>query len=225
MRDAQRETLKVMTDRRLVELARQGEQEAFGELVQRHRQKCVDLACYYLRNRGDAEDQAQNALLKAYQHLDQYESEAEFATWLARIVGNECLMLMRVQRRAHFLYLDETPPEAKAVPVQLSAPGPDPEGQLAFLQLIEVLRIEIRRIPRLLRKAMLLRDVEGLPMMDVAARLGISVSAAKSRLVRARAELRFRMNRHGARGNPSSALSRSAAPLDRVGRHSSALAA
>jgi len=222
---AKRENLQFMTDRGLVELARDGEQEAFGELVQRHRQKCVDLACYYLRNRGDAEDQTQNAFLKAYQRLDQYGGEAEFATWLARIVANECLMLMRVQRRVRFLYLDETPPEPKAIPVQLPAPGLDPERRLAFLQLVEVLRIEIRHIPQLLRKVMLLRDMEDLPMIDVADQLGISVSAAKSRLVRARAELRFRMSRHSTRANPLSAFSTPAAVQSPVRRHNSAVAA
>jgi RNA polymerase sigma-70 factor, ECF subfamily len=225
MGHANRETLKVMPDQGLVELAREGKQEAFEELVQRHRQKCVDLACYYLRNQGDAEDQAQNAFLKAYQHLDQYGGEAEFATWLARIVANECLMLMRVQRRARFLYLDETTPQPKAARFQLPAPGLDPERQLAFLQLVEILRIEIRHIPQLLRAVMLLRDMEGLPMPDVAERLGITVSAAKSRLVRARAELRFRMNRHRTKGVPSTALSMPAVLLNPISGHDSALAA
>lgn len=213
------------TDQELVEAARQGDQEAFGELICRHRRKCVDVACFYLRNRANAEDQAQNAFLKAYQHLDQYEGEAEFGTWLARIVVNECLMSMRVQRRAHFLYLDELPTESKAVPIQLPATSPDPEGELAFLQLIEVLRMEIRRIPPFLRNVMLLRDVQGLPMTEVADQIGITVSAAKSRLVRARNELKSRMSRHCERINPSTALSKSAAPLSKVGHHRSIMAA
>lgn len=224
MEDANQSALTT-TDSELVEAARRGDQEAFGELVRRHHRKCVELACFYLRNRGDAEDQAQNAFLKAYQHLDQYEGEAEFGTWLARIVANQCLMLMRVQRRARFLYLDEMPTDSKAVPVQLPATGPDPEGELAVVQLLDVLRIEIRRIPPLLRNVMLLRDVKGLPMMEVADQLGITVSAAKSRLVRARTELKCRMIRHCDRINDSSALSRSAAPLSRVGRHCPVLAA
>jgi RNA polymerase sigma-70 factor (ECF subfamily) len=221
MADPRREAFRISSDPDLVELARRGDPDAFGELVERHRQKCVDLACYYLRNRGEAEDQAQNAFLKAYQHLDQYQGEAEFSTWLARIVANQCLMLMRVQRRARFLYLDETPAEAKAV--ELPSVGPDPERELAFVQLLSVLKAEIRRIPPMLRRVMLLRDVQGLPMMDVALELGITVSAAKSRLVRARSELRSRMTKHWGHANDSSALSRSAAPLSRVGRHCSAL--
>jgi RNA polymerase sigma-70 factor (ECF subfamily) len=213
--------LTKMTDLQLVDLARSGDQKAFGELAQRHWRKCVDLGCFFLRNRGDAEDQAQNAILKAYEHLDQYQGDAEFSTWLARIVANQCLMLMRVRRRARFVYLDETPAEPRALPIQLSAPAPDPEGELAFVQLTQVLKHEVGRIPRLMRNVMLLRDIQGLPMRDVADQLGITISAAKSRLVRARAELRSRMTRHYHAIRSSSALSRTAAPLSRVGRHCS----
>jgi len=211
--------LSEMTDLQLVEGARCGDQNAFGELIQRHGRKCVDLGCFFLRNRGDAEDQAQNAFIKAYLHLDQYQGEAEFSTWLARIVANECLMLMRVRRRARFVYLDEAPPEPRSLPIQLAASGPDPEGELGVIQLTQVLRSEMTRIPRLMRDVMLLRDIQGLPMRDVAGQLGITVSAAKSRLVRARAELRSRMTSHYHSVRGSSTLSRTAAPLSLVGRH------
>jgi RNA polymerase sigma-70 factor (ECF subfamily) len=207
-----------LADQQLVELARCGDQNAFGELAQRHWRKCVNLACYYLRNHGDAEDQAQNAILKAYEHLEQYKGDAEFSTWLARIVANQCLMLMRVRRRARFVYVDESPSEPRALPIQLAAPEPDPEGEVAFVQLTQVLRFEVGRIPPLMRNVMLLCDIQGLPMREVADQLGITVSAAKSRLVRARAELRARMFRHY-HAVRTSTLSRTAAPLSRVGRH------
>jgi RNA polymerase sigma-70 factor (ECF subfamily) len=138
---------------------------------------------------------------------------------LGRIVANECLMLMRTRRRTRFVYLDDSPTDFKSTPVQLPSKGPDPEGELAYLQLTDVLRFEVRRIPPLLRNVMLLRDIEGLTVRDVADHLGISVSAAKSRLVRARAELRLRMVRYYNPNRGSSALSRTAAPLNRVGRH------
>ena len=208
-----------LSDAQLVELSRAGTQEAFGVLIQRHWRKCVDLGCFFLRNRVDAEDSVQNASLKAYEHLDQYQGDAAFSTWLGRIVANECLMFMRVQRRTRFVYLDEEPSEPKSLPIQVPGTGPDPEGELGYLQLADVLRFEVKRIPPLLRNVMLLRDIKGLPVRDVAAQLGISVSAAKSRLVRARAELRLRMARHYHGDSTSSALSRNAAPLNRVGRH------
>jgi RNA polymerase sigma-70 factor (ECF subfamily) len=207
------------TDWQLVKMAREGDHDAFGILTQRHWRKCVDLGCFFLRNRSDSEDQAQNAILKAYQHLDQYQGDAEFSTWLGRIVSNECLMLMRSRRRARFVYLDESPLEPKPVPIQLPSTDPDPEGELAYSQLNQTLHSEVRRIPPLMRNVMLLRDLQGLPMRHVAEKLGISVSAAKSRLVRARTELRLRMRRHcDGLSNPSP-LSRTAVPLSRVGRH------
>jgi RNA polymerase sigma-70 factor (ECF subfamily) len=208
-----------------VDRSRQGDQSAFSELVERHWRKCVALGCLFLRNRGDAEDVAQNAALKAYKHLDQYQGGAEFSTWLARIVANECLMLLRVRRRTRFVYLDDSPVESRSVAFQLAGTGPDPEGALGYVQLTQVLRFEVGRIPSLMRNVMLLRDIRGLTMAEVAAQLGITVSAAKSRLVRARAELRRRMAGHYSRPGNSSPLSRVAAPLSRVGRRCAVQAA
>src|SRR5512141_1822027 len=175
-----------LTDAELVQLSLQKDREAFGELIHRHYRKCVDVASYYIRNRDDAEDQAQNAFMRAYAHLDQYQGEAEFSTWLARIVANQCLMLLRIRRRTKFVYLDEAPNVHDAPPTELPSCGPDPEGEFAFRQMKLVLRTEIRRIPPILRNVMMLRDIQELPMADVADQLGITVPAAKSRLLRAR---------------------------------------
>jgi RNA polymerase sigma-70 factor (ECF subfamily) len=210
-----------LSDQALVELARQGDKDAFGYLVLRHEQKCVNLATFFLRNRGDAEDEVQNAFSNAYAHLDQYQGEAEFFTWLARIVANQCLMLMRVKRRTRFVYLDDVATTEDAPPVELPSSGPDPEGEFAFSQMKHVLQREIRRIPPILRNVMFLRDIQELPMTDVAERLGITVPAAKSRLLRARTELRLRLMRHNEKNRKASALSRSAAPLNRVAHHCS----
>ena len=208
-----------LNDESLVRKARRGDKEAFGELTARYRQKCIDLATYFLGNRGDAEDEAQNALSQAFKHLDQYQGEAEFSTWLSRIVANQCLMLMRGRRRVQFVYLDEPAKGLKSLPVELPATGPDPEGEIAYRQLISVLHREIRRIPPVLRNVLELRDIQERPMMEVAYRLGISVPAAKSRLLRARSELRSRLSRHYHTVRDSSPLSRCAAPLARVAHH------
>ena len=208
-----------LSDEALVINARKGDKDAFGELITRHRQKCVDLATYFLRNRGDAEDEAQDAYSEAFEHLDQYHGEAEFSTWLSRIVANQCLMLMRSRRRAQFVHLDEPAEGSKTLPVELPASGPDPEGEFGYAQMIKVLRQEIRRIPPVLRKVMELRDIQELPMMDVAEKLGITVPAAKSRLLRARLELRSRLSRHFKGTGGSDPLSRCAVPIRRVAHH------
>jgi RNA polymerase sigma-70 factor (ECF subfamily) len=179
----------------------------------------VDLATFFLRNRGDAEDEVQNAFSKAFAHIDQYQGNAEFSTWLARIVTNQCLMLMRVKRRTRFIYLDESASAQDAPPMELADCGPDPEGEYAFRQMKSVLRTEIRRIPPMLRNVMVLRDIQELPMTDVAGRLGITVPAAKSRLLRARTELRSRLMKHAERNASGSPLSRVAAPVSRVAHH------
>jgi RNA polymerase sigma-70 factor (ECF subfamily) len=157
--------------------------------------------------------------MKAHEHLNQFLGEAEFGTWLGRIVVNQCLMLIRLRRRVRMSYLDGVTGGPDAMPIQIAASGPDPEGEAACHQLTAGLRAEVQRLPPLLRNVILLHDVQGLSMMDVGAQLGITVPAAKSRLGRARAELRQRMARyHGGVSNPSP-LSQTAAPLNKVGRH------
>jgi len=108
-------------------------------------------------------------------------------------------MRIREDRQARFLYLDQST-EAN-VRVELVAEVPGPEDELGDQQLETLLRLEISRIPPLFRNVLVLSDVERLPMPDVAARLGLSVPAAKSRLGRARVELRTRLIRYcGRRG-------------------------
>ena len=204
------------TDADLVESAKQGDKQAFGELVKRHHHWCVGLASGILRDRGDAEDEAQNAYWNAFQHLDQYQGDAEFSTWLARIVVNQCLMCIRTRRRARFLHLDAGIPGYPSGSIDLPSWRPDPEGEMGSRQLQEVLQREIRCIPALLRNVVLLRDVEELPIVEVADRLGISVSAAKSRLLRARTELRQRVLRHCGASGHLSLTARASAPPERL---------
>ena len=103
-------------------------------------------------------------------------------------------MRIRQERNARFVYLDE--PTESNVRVELIGQMEDPEDEIGWREVVELLRREVSRIPPLLRNVMLLRDLEQLSMPDVAARLGLSVPAAKSRLMRARLELRSRVFKH-----------------------------
>jgi RNA polymerase sigma-70 factor (ECF subfamily) len=208
------------SDQVLVGRSRSGDNDAFGELVRRHYRRCVDVATLFVRNHWDAEDQVQIACAKAHARIYQYQGEAEFVTWLLRIVTNQCLMFLREKRRARFVYLDEASHEPDAAQLELPSCGPDPEGELAFDELKQVLRTEMRRVPPLLRNVMMLRDIQELPMTDVADALQIKVPAAKSRLLRARTELRLRLKQRCNNIGTLSALSRTAAPYNRVAQHS-----
>jgi RNA polymerase sigma-70 factor (ECF subfamily) len=194
-------------DRVLVDLARRGDDDAFAELVRRHYGRCIEIATFFLRNHWDAEDRVRVALLKSHMHLSQYHGEAEFSTWLSRIVTNECFMFMHEKRRARFVYVDDMSRE-REFPLELPDRSLDPERELASRELKQVLRTEIRHVPPLLRHAIILHDIQELPIIAVAERLQISVPAAKSRLLRARIELRLRLRRQSVNLGTLSRLSR-----------------
>lgn len=185
-----------LEDDRLVELAQGGDQQAFTELVRRYKPACMKVALSMLRDREDAEDEVQNAVWKAYEHVGQFQRDARFSTWLTRIVVNQCLMKIRKQKRARFLYLDEGSTQEDVATLELPSQEHTPEQDLARREVARVVQSEIGRIPPLLRHVFVMRDVQQMSMPDVAERLGISVAAAKSRLLRARAELRERLKKH-----------------------------
>lgn len=187
------------SEQELLDLARGGDTTAFGKLIERHYRMCKKRACSLIHNPTDAEDEVQNACWKAFERLAQFRGEGSFAAWLSRIVENQCLMRIREDRQARFLYLDEL--KNTNVRADLIAQVPGPEDELGDQQLVRLLEREISRIPPLLRDVVILRDVQQLPMPDVAARLGLTVPAAKSRLGRARVELRARLTKYcGRRG-------------------------
>jgi RNA polymerase sigma-70 factor (ECF subfamily) len=200
-RNGYRET----ADDALVSLCQQGDQSAFDELMRRHQMSAMKVAVSIVRDRQDAEDEVQNAFWKAYEHINQFQRDAKFSTWLTRIVVNQCLMRLRQVRRARFAYIDDAQGEDLAA-ADLKDVRPTPENLLGVSEVAEVLELEIKRTPPLLRNVFLLRDVENKPMPEVAEKLGISVAAAKSRLLRARAELRNRMRRHYGEMGPATLM-------------------
>ena len=184
------------TDEQLVRLSQAGRRDAFSELTRRNYSVSLKLAISILHDREEAEDEVQNAYWKAFQHIDQFLIDAKFSTWMTRIVVNQCLMRLRKARRAKFLYIDDVQIGDERGTMELHDQERSPESLLGAKEVARVLRREIKRIPPLLRSVFVLRDVDELPMPEVAEHLGITVAAAKSRLLRARAELRARLEKH-----------------------------
>lgn len=187
--------MRVRSDRELVSLAREGCHDAFGELMGRHYQSYVRVASVILCNRAEAMDEVQNACCKAFTNLHQYQGEAEFSTWMQRIVVNQCLMLLRVRKHWQLLHIDADRDFQKSCLRELPALAADPENELIEGELRGLLHRELRRLPQLLRKPLILRDMQQLPMRNVAELLNISLAAAKARLFRARRELKARVIR------------------------------
>ncbi|WP_180538855.1 sigma-70 family RNA polymerase sigma factor [Nevskia soli] len=186
----------------LVQAAQAGDESAFAELTRRHYSSSFKLAVSILRDHHEAEDEVQNAYWKAFQHIRQFQQDAKFSTWMTRIVVNQCLMRLRQTRRTKFLFLDDVLIGEERGTMELVDRGETPEATLGSKELDALLRTEIKRIPPLLRNVFVLRDVDQLPMTEVAGRLGISVAAAKSRLLRARIELKSRLKKHCGRLGP-----------------------
>ena len=184
-------------DAELVELAKSGDKAAFGELLERSLPYSVKLAYSILHDREEAEDQVQTASFKAWRHVANFQEKAKFSTWFTRIVVNQCLMRLRKQKRQPVVPLDQRTFEDERTFLRDPADvRSNPEEALGKEQLLAVLRVEIGRIPPMLRSALTMRDIEGKALPEVAQELGISIPAVKSRLLRARGELRERLKRH-----------------------------
>lgn len=185
----------------LVELTKMGDAGAFDRLIERHNRFCLSKAYSILRNRGDAEDEVQSAWVQAWTHLASYQGQGAFSAWLNRIVSNQCLMRLRQAKLAQAISVDEVFDSEGSFRLEVIDQRPLPEDALGDDEVLRVLTKEISGVPPLLREVLIMRDLRRLVMRDIAAQLGITVPAAKSRLMRARLELKQRlMKHHGEKG-------------------------
>jgi RNA polymerase sigma-70 factor (ECF subfamily) len=181
----------------LVDRARQGDVQAFDVLVRKYERQIFRIAQHITQNREDAEDVMQDAFLKAYEKLEQFQGNSKFYTWLVRIAVNESLMRLRKRRTGKMVSIDEEiETEEGSVPRDLADWSPDPEQNYGQAELAEILRKTIQGLPQGFRIVFVLRDVEGLSTEETAETLGLSIPAVKSRLLRARLQLRERLSRY-----------------------------
>jgi len=184
------------TDADLVELAKNGDKEAFAQLIARYNSFCMSKAYSILRNRSEAEEEVQISWTKAWICLSSYRHEGSFMAWISRIVSNECLMSLRRAKLAKFSSIDDIFDVQDPFRLEVIDQQPSPEEMVGATEVSDVLNNEIRGIPPLLRRVLIMRDVRHLVLGEIADELGITVPAAKSRLMRARAELKRRMTKH-----------------------------
>jgi RNA polymerase sigma-70 factor, ECF subfamily len=189
----------------LVERVRAGDVSAYDELVRKYERQIFRISQHITQNREDAEDVMQDAFLKAYEKLDQFQGNSKFYTWLVRIAVNESLMRLRKRRTGKLVSLDEdVETEEGSVPRDVADWDPDPEQSYSQTELAEILRKTIQGLPPGFRVVFTLRDVDGLSTEETAETLGLSVPAVKSRLLRARLQLRERLSRYFRRRKASS---------------------
>jgi RNA polymerase sigma-70 factor (ECF subfamily) len=181
----------------LVEAARSGDISAFESLVRRYDRNVFRIAQHITQNREDAEDVVQDAFLKAYQNLGQFQGQSKFYTWLVRIAVNEALMRLRRRRPERMVSIDEdVKTEEDSMPREIADWSPNPEQLYTQSELKDILGKTIQGLPPSFRTVFVLRDVEGLSTEETASALELSVPAVKSRLLRARLQLRERLNKY-----------------------------
>lgn len=184
----------------LVAAAKRGDAAAFEELVSRYERKIFRLTMNITRNREDAEDAMQDAFLKSYTHLKDFQGDSRFYTWLVRIAANEALMRLRKRRPNQFSLDEPIEGDEDLMPRELEDWGPSPEQRFAQTEMHEILSEVIDKLEPEYRVIFVLRDVEELSTEETATTLGISVPAVKSRLLRARLKLRQKLDRYFRQG-------------------------
>jgi RNA polymerase sigma-70 factor (ECF subfamily) len=185
------------TELELVRAAQKGDVGAFEQLVRKYDRNVFRIAQHITQNREDAEDVVQDAFLKAYQKLDQFQGNSKFYTWIVRIAVNEALMKLRKRKSDKLVSMDEdVETDEGTITREFADWSPNPEQQYNQAELNDILSRTIQGLPASFRTVFVLRDVEGLSTEETAEMLGLSVPAVKSRLLRARLQLRERLSRH-----------------------------
>ena len=189
----------------LVDAARNGDIGAFEQLVRRYDRNVFRSAQHITQNREDAEDVVQDAFLKAFRNLGQFQGQSKFYTWLVRIAVNEALMRLRRRRPERMVSLDEdVKTEEDSMPREVADWSPNPEQLYSQAELKDILSKTIQGLPPGFRAVFVLRDVEALSTEETAEALNLSIPAVKSRLLRARLQLRERLNKFFKRRNGES---------------------
>jgi RNA polymerase sigma-70 factor (ECF subfamily) len=178
-------------EQQLIAQVQSGKAELFYELVRPYERRVYAAALAILRNDTDAEDIAQEAMLKALANIRQFRAEARFSTWLIQITVNEALMRRRRERKGMVESIDERrDEEGEYAPREFADWREIPSEALERKEVRQKLTEALASLDSKYREVFVLRDVEHLNIQETAEALGISVASVKTRLLRARLMLR-----------------------------------
>jgi RNA polymerase sigma-70 factor (ECF subfamily) len=179
------EHCKTLTDNEVVLRVRAGETCLYELLMRRYNQRLFRVIRSVILDDGEAEDVLQDAWVRAFEHLEQFENRASFATWITKIALYESLA--RVRKAKRFTTFEEGGGEK--MPMDRSNAA-NPEEQTLRNELSQALRSAVDRLPETYRSVFVLRDVEGMSTAETGQCLDLSTEAVKTRLHRSRAMLR-----------------------------------
>lgn len=175
----------------LAVMVQQGHREAFRHIMQRCNQRLFRVARAVLNDDSEAEDALQDAYINAYQHMDAFRGEAELSTWLTRIVLNECNRRIRSRHSTVDIDQIDTAQAGSRVLAFFTRYGMDDPAQSASRsQIRELIENAVSKLPDAFRTVFVLRDIEGCSIEETAALLDIRAGTVKTRLFRARRQMR-----------------------------------
>lgn len=181
--------LESWPDEEIVRRILGGDSALYEVLMRRYNQRLYRVARSVLRDDAEAEDVMQEAYVRAFQHLGQWEGRAKFSTWLTRIAVHEALA--RAERRRK--YVEVSAEDEQAGGTHMMARDHTPEHQVSNGELKRLLETAILGLPERYRLVLMMRDVEEMTTADAAVVLGLSEENVKVRLFRARAMVRKRL--------------------------------
>lgn len=181
--------ISTATDEVLVKAAQKGDMAAFEELVARHRDKIYARAFSMLRNEDDAIDLSQEAWVKGWQRLHQFQGDSSFATWMTRIVINLCLDQLRKNKRVKNESIDEMNEETGGVERQMPVITPNPTEGLERTELRARIDKALGQLSYEHRTVLILHEFEELEYKLIAKKMGCSIGTVMSRLFYARRKM------------------------------------
>jgi RNA polymerase sigma-70 factor (ECF subfamily) len=191
-------------DKQLVEAARKGDVQAFRELVNRHQRRAYAVALGMVHDPDDARDICQEAFLKVHKNLSTFEGEAQFFTWLYRIVMNLCIDLLRKKRGQQVEFDDaqanDEPDAAGIAPVRT---GFDPARALADKELRAQIMRALSQLTPTHRAVLVMRELDGLSYQEMADTMKCSIGTIMSRLFHARKKMQAMLIEYRKAANPA----------------------
>lgn len=181
-----RQPVSEQSDERLVKAAQRGKMVAFEELVGRHRDKIFARAYSMMRNEEEAMDLSQEAWVKGWQRLKQFEGESSFVTWMTRIVINLCLDQLRKHKRQRAESIEVMEEESGGVERQMPVVTTNPTEGLERGELRKRIDEALGKLSEAHRTVLVLHEFEELEYKEIAKRMGCSIGTVMSRLFYAR---------------------------------------
>jgi RNA polymerase sigma-70 factor, ECF subfamily len=184
-------------DATLIKAFQKGDKEAFDELVIRHKDRIFNLCYRFLGDYEEANDSAQEAFVKAYGSISSFRLESAFSTWLYRIAVNTCKNKLgssafKAKRKTVSLDSPGNPSEG-AVPTEIQNGVPSPLARMEEKERMALVQRALDTLPAEFKLVVTLRDVEGLSYEGIAEITGLNLGTVKSRIARARTDLRNRL--------------------------------